>query len=74
MARACFEIPLATGADIQTNPDWAPDGRPECPDSTVTTAPNGPVTIPAVCNDTGPAYEQTDVREFIDRSRNERHA
>jgi Tol biopolymer transport system component len=61
-----FEIPLATGANIQTNPDWAPDARPECPDSTVTTAPNVPVTFQVVCNDTGPAYEQTDVLEFND--------
>ena len=61
-----FEIPLATGADIQTNPDWAPDARPVCPDSTVTTAPNVPVTFQAVCTDTGPAYEQTDVLEFND--------
>jgi hypothetical protein len=63
-----FEIPLATGTDIQTNPDWAPDARPVCPDSTVTTAPNVPVTFQAVCNDTGPAYEQTDVLEFNDTS------
>ena len=63
-----FEIPLATGTDIQTNPDWAPDARPECPDSTVTTPPNVPVTFQAVCNDTGPAYEQTDVLEFNDTS------
>jgi Ca2+-binding RTX toxin-like protein len=63
-----FEIPLATGTDIQTNPDWAPDARPECPDSTVTTSPNVPVTFQAVCTDTGPAYEQTDVLEFNDTS------
>jgi Bacterial Ig domain len=63
-----FEIPLATGANIQTNPDWAPDARPECPDSTVTTPPNVPVTFQAVCTDTGPAYEQTDVLEFSDTS------
>ena len=63
-----FEIPLATGANIQTNPDWAPDARPVCPDSTVTTAPNVPVTFQAVCTDTGPAYEQTDVLEFNDTS------
>jgi Bacterial Ig domain/WD40-like Beta Propeller Repeat len=63
-----FEIPLATGANIQSNPDWAPDARPECPDSTVTTPPNIPVTFQAVCTDTGPAYEQTDVLEFNDTS------
>jgi Bacterial Ig domain/WD40-like Beta Propeller Repeat len=65
---SAFEIPLATGANIQTNPDWAPDARPECPDSTVTTPPNVPVTFQAVCTDTGPAYEQTDVLEFNDTS------
>ena len=63
-----LEIPLVTGTDIQTNPDWAPDARPECPDSTVTTPPNVPVTFQAVCTDTGPAYEQTDVLEFNDTS------
>ena len=63
-----FEIPLATGTDIQTNPDWAPDARPVCPDSTVLTGVNVPVTFPVECTDTGPAYEQTDVREFGDTS------
>ena len=63
-----FEIPLATGTDIQTNPDWAPDARPVCPDSAVITAVNVPVTFQAVCTDTGPAYEQTDVLEFNDTS------
>jgi Tol biopolymer transport system component len=60
-----FEIPLATGTDIQTNPDWAPDARPVCPDSTATTTPGQAITIPVQCNDTGPQYERTDVREFI---------
>ena len=48
------------------NPDWAPDARPLCPDSTATTTANTPVTIPVECTDTGPAYEQTEVREFVD--------
>ncbi len=60
-----FEIPLATGTDIQTNPDWAPDGRPECPNSTVTTVSGQAVTIPVQCDDTGPQYERSDVKEFI---------
>ena len=47
------------------NPDWAPDGRPECPDSKVTTSVNTPVTISMDCTDTGPAYEQTPVKESI---------
>ena len=67
-----FEIPLASGANIQTNPDWAPDARPECPDSTVPTSPNVPVTFQAVCTDTGPAYEQTNVLE-LRHEPNERH-
>ena len=53
------------GADnFDGNPDWAPDGRPLCPDSTAATTPNTPVTITVTCTDTGPAYEQTDVLEF----------
>jgi Tol biopolymer transport system component len=62
-----FAIPLAqdAGADnFDGNPDWAPDGRPICPDSTVTTTVNVPVTFQVDCTDTGPAYEQSDVREF----------
>ncbi len=60
-----FEIPLASGADIQTNPDWAPDGRPNCPNSTVSTTSGQPVSIPVACDDTGPEYERSNVREFI---------
>jgi Ca2+-binding RTX toxin-like protein len=60
-----FEIPLASGADIQTNPDWAPDGRPECPNSTATVTSGQAVTIPVKCTDTGPQYERSDVKEFI---------
>lgn len=60
-----FEIPLATGTDIQTNPDWAPDGRPECPNSTATVTSGQAVTIPVNCTDTGPQYERSDVKEFI---------
>jgi Tol biopolymer transport system component len=47
------------------NPDWAPDARPICPDFTVITSRNEPVTIPLECMDTGPDYEQTPVREGI---------
>ncbi len=47
------------------NPDWAPDGRPTCPDFTVITRRNEPVTIPLECIDTGPDYERTPVREGI---------
>jgi hypothetical protein len=43
------------------NPDWAPDGRPECQDDTIETTVNTPVTIDLDCADTGPNYERTDV-------------
>ena len=47
------------------NPDWAPDGRPQCQDRTVTTQVNTPVSIPLPCADTGPAYERTSVRALV---------
>jgi Tol biopolymer transport system component len=53
-----------TAGVFDGNPDWAPDGRPTCPDSATTTKVNAPVTITVACNDTGPAYEQSNVREF----------
>jgi Tol biopolymer transport system component len=49
---------------FEGNPDWAPDGRPTCPNTAATTNVNTPVKIAVVCNDTGPAYERTDVKEF----------
>jgi Tol biopolymer transport system component len=53
------------GADnFDGNPDWAPDGRPICPNTPAATAVNTPVTITATCTDTGPEYERTNVREF----------
>ena len=51
-----------TMARFDGNPDWAPDGRPSCEDATVITTPNTPVPVPVSCPDTGPAYEQTEVR------------
>src|SRR4051812_5316621 len=60
-----FENVLANGANIQTNPDWAPDGRPDCPNSTATATSGQAKTIAVQCNDTGPQYEQSDVKEFI---------
>jgi len=62
-----FPVDLAQdpGADnFDGNPDWAPDGRPICPNTPAATAVNSPVTITATCTDTGPAYERTNVREF----------
>ncbi|TMM09166.1 MAG: hypothetical protein E6G00_11135 [Actinobacteria bacterium] len=46
------------------NPDWAPDGRPTCPDASATTTVNKPVTITVTCSDTGPAYERSNVRDY----------
>ena len=60
-----IETPLASGADVQANADWAPDGRPICPNFTVSTTRGQPVSIPVACNDTGPEYERSNVREFI---------
>jgi dipeptidyl aminopeptidase/acylaminoacyl peptidase len=58
-------IPLEqTVGRFDGNPDWAPDGRPQCEDETVKTDFNKPVKIPMLCRDTGPAYEQTPVRAF----------
>lgn len=60
-----IETPLASGVDVQANADWAPDGRPICPNSTVSTTRGQSVSIPVACNDTGPEYERSNVREFI---------
>jgi Tol biopolymer transport system component len=54
-----------TAGEFDGNPDWAPDGRPDCPDSTVGTTPGTPITIELECTDTGPAYEQTDPNGFV---------
>lgn len=51
-------------ARFDGNPDWAPDGRPTCPPSTITTKANTPVTFNLTCTDTGPAYERSTVRDF----------
>ncbi len=61
------ELSQDPGADdFDGNADWAPDARPVCPDSTVITGVNLPVTFQVACTDTGPAYEQSDVLEFND--------
>src|SRR5215211_1857760 len=58
-------IDLTNAAGLfEGNADWAPDGRPTCPDTAATTTVNTPVTITVACTDTGPAYERSDVREF----------
>ena len=52
------------GDNFDGNPDWAPDARPVCPNSTVTVSPNRSITFVVECTDTGPMYERTNVREF----------
>jgi Tol biopolymer transport system component len=62
-----FPIELAQdpgGDNFDGNPDWAPDGRPECPNRTVDTVEGIAVVFSVTCTDTGPEYEQSDVREF----------
>jgi Ca2+-binding RTX toxin-like protein len=60
-----FPIDLTnTPGMFDGNPDWAPDGRPTCPDDAVTTTVNTPVTFTVACSDTGPAYEHSNVRDF----------
>jgi hypothetical protein len=59
-----FEIELAEATGFDGNPDWAPDGRPECPDQAVETEFDQPVTFSVECVDTGPEYERTEVREY----------
>lgn len=61
-----FEIELAEAPGFDGNPDWAPDGRPDCPDTTVITTPGTPVTFSVTCTDTGPEYERSLVKEFSD--------
>lgn len=51
--------------DFDGQPDWAPDGRPDCPDQSAATGPGVAVSIPVQCNDTGPLYERSTVREFV---------
>lgn len=58
-----IDLTNASGS-FEGNPDWAPDGRPTCPDASAATFRNKPVTITITCSDTGPAYEQSNVREY----------
>ncbi len=59
-------IDLTNAAGVfEGSPDWAPDGRPTCPDVAATTTVTKPVTVTVACSDTGPAYEQSKVKEFI---------
>jgi Tol biopolymer transport system component len=61
-----IELAQDDGANnFDGNPDWAPDGRPQCPDDVnLTVLADNPVLIGMDCTDTGPEYEQTPVREF----------
>jgi hypothetical protein len=47
------------------NPDWAPDGPPNCNDVKAQAIQGKTVRIPLPCHDTGPRYERTDVVEAI---------
>jgi dipeptidyl aminopeptidase/acylaminoacyl peptidase len=47
------------------NPDWAPDGRPTCDDTTVNARSSNAEEIALSCLDTGPDYERTAVTEQI---------
>jgi hypothetical protein len=59
-------LPLESTANrFDGNPDWAPDGRPQCADKTVITTVGASVSIPFPCQDTGPAYERTQLRGFV---------
>jgi hypothetical protein len=62
-----FPIPIeTTAARFDGNPDWAPDGRPQCEDQTITTLVNQPVQVPLLCEDKGPAYELSQVTGIRD--------
>ena len=55
-----------TPARFDGNPDWAPDGPPECDDTKTQQVRQGKtITIKLPCHDTGPAYERTDVTETV---------
>ena len=59
-------LPLeTTTGHFDGNPDWAPDGRPQCSDQTVITVVNKPVSVPLPCEDTGPAYERTPLKAIV---------
>jgi Tol biopolymer transport system component len=58
-----IDLTNASGS-FEGNPDWAPDGRPTCPDASAATFRDKPVTITINCKDTGPAYERSNVREY----------
>lgn len=60
-----FVIEIEASQNFDGNPDWAPDGRPVCKDSSVSTGFNQAVTIPLECLDSGPFYERSFVREFV---------
>ena len=46
------EEQLTIADDLQNfdgNPDWAPDGRPTCPDKSLTVVAGGTLTLPPEC-------------------------
>ena len=61
-----IEFPVTDDtSNFDGNPDWAPDGRPTCPDLSATVVQGQSVSVPVECTDTGPAYEQSEAREFL---------
>jgi hypothetical protein len=71
-----FPIDLEDDAgsnNFDGNPDWAPDGSPDCPDGAVSTKPGKPITIELECTDTGPAYEQSDPNGFVTNDGGPKH-
>jgi Tol biopolymer transport system component len=62
-----IETELAQDAGANSfdgNPDWAPDGRPDCPDATAEAKTGVATPITLTCEDTGPQYERSEVKEF----------
>jgi hypothetical protein len=58
-------VELEASDAFDGNPDWAPDGRPVCEDSTVSANAGETVKVPVQCHDTGPFYERSKVHEFV---------
>ena len=70
------EEELTIADDLQNfdgNPDWAPDGRPTCPDKSLTVVAGGTLTVPAECTDTGPQYERAPLKVTVRNSGTARH-
>ncbi|HKP89244.1 MAG TPA: hypothetical protein VJT75_04655 [Thermoleophilaceae bacterium] len=61
-------IPLVleeTQNEFDGNPDWAPDGPPECDPTNAQVKQGKSVRVRLPCHDTGPAYERSNVFETV---------